>query len=146
MIQVDSPELPTGMNGIHADNSRRTNRHQFHRDEKGPYTHIWELVGYLPRRKALVDHLTRKFLVELNPIYDSVHEETFQITYEAFWNRRWGDDDLTTVDLRWLALLFMMLAFAQLLDCSPDALPEVQRECEEISIQYFWASRKAIVL
>lgn len=53
---------------------------------------------------------------------------------------------MTAVDLRWLALLFMMLAFAELLDCPVDASTEVQRNSEETSMQYFWAARKAIVL
>ena len=138
MMQVESPELPVGMSSIPAPG--------LHRDEKGPYAHIWELVGCLPRRRALVDHLVGRFLDELNAVYDSVHRETFRATYDAFWDRKWGDDDLTAVDLRWLALLFMMLAFAELLDCAPDASPHAQRGCEETSVQYFWAARKAIVL
>jgi hypothetical protein len=83
---------------------------------------------------------------QLEPVYDSIHEETFRASYDAFWNRKWGDDDLTAVDLRWLALLFMMLAFAELLDCPVDASADVQRTSEETSMQYFWAARKAIVL
>ena len=151
MMQVESPELPVGMSCIHNAGTRDLSRRSIpapglHRDEKGPYAHIWELVGCLPRRRALVDHLVHKFFDELNPVYDSVHRETFQASYDAFWDRKWGDDDLTAVDLRWLALLFMMLAFAELLDCPPDASPEAQRGCEETSVQYFWASRKAIVL
>ncbi|KAF4121904.1 Fungal trans [Geosmithia morbida] len=151
MMQVESPELPVGMSGIHNVASRNTSRRRipnprFHRDEKGPYAHIWELVGYLPRRRAIVDHMVRQFLRELNPIFDSVHGETFQVNYDAFWDRKWGDDDLTAVDLRWLALLFMILAFAELLDCPLDASPDAQRSCEEASVQFFWASRKAIVL
>lgn len=151
MMQVESPELPVGMSCIHNAASRDTSRRripnpQFHRDEKGPYAHIWELVGYLPRRKAIVDHMVRRFMEELNPVYDSVHAETFQASYDAFWDRKWGDDDLTAVDLRWLALLFMILAFAELLDCPTDASPEQQRSCEEASVQFFWGSRKAIVL
>lgn len=150
-MQVETPELPVGMSCIHNAANRDASRRsipspRFHRDEKGPYAHIWELVGCLPRRKALVDHLVQRFFVELNPVYDSVHRETFQVSYDSFWDRKWGDDDLTAVDLRWLALLFMMLAFAELLDCPPDAPLEAQRSCEETSVQFFWASRKAIVL
>lgn len=151
LMQVESPELPIGMSCIHnaaggSASLRQIPNPRFHRDEKGPYAHIWELVGYLPRSKVLVDHLVKRFLEELNPVYDAVHKETFQVSYDAFWNRKWGDDDLTAVDLRWLALLFMMLAFAELLDCPPDASPEAQRSCEEASVQFFWGSRKAIVL
>ncbi|KAG9253009.1 fungal-specific transcription factor domain-containing protein [Emericellopsis atlantica] len=144
LISMESPELPIGMSSINNPSSRPNPR--FHRDEKGPYSHIWELVGYLPRRKALVDHRIEKFFKELNPVYDAVHRETFQTSYDAFWDRKWGDDDLTAVDLRWLALLFMMLAFAELLDCPPEASTEVQKSCEETSVQFFWGSRKAIVM
>lgn len=141
-MQIESPELPVGMNGIHAHITRKA----LHRDEKGPYDHIWELVGYLPRRKTVVDHLVRKYFEELNPVHDCVHEDIFQASYDAFWNRKWGDDDLTAVDLRWLSLLFIMLAFAVLLNCPLDASTETQRDCEETSVQFFWASRKAIVM
>ncbi|KAJ3549852.1 hypothetical protein NM208_g280 [Fusarium decemcellulare] len=144
LISMESPELPIGMSCIHNSSARPNPR--FHRDEKGPYSHIWELLGYLPRRKALVDHHVESFFTELNPVYDAVHRETFQTSYDAFWKRKWGDDDLTAVDLRWLAVLFMMLAFAELLDCSPEASPEAQKSCEETSVQFFWSSRKAIVL
>ncbi|KAL6354074.1 hypothetical protein LRP88_12626 [Fusarium phalaenopsidis] len=144
LISMESPELPIGMSCM-PNSSTRPNPH-FHRDDKSPYSHIWELVGYLPRRKELVDYLVERFFTELNPVYDAVHHETFQTSYDAFWNRKWGDDDLTAVDLRWLAVLFMMLAFAELLDCSPEASPEAQRSCEETSVQFFWGSRKAIVL
>jgi len=145
-MDIESPALPVGMGGIHASNSSNRVDQFFHRGGKEPYAHIWELVGCLPRRKPTVDHLVKKFLDELNPVYDSIHKETFQVSYDMFWNRKWGDDDLTAVDLRWLALLFMVLAFAELLDCPLDASTETQRRSEEASVQFFWASRKAIVL
>lgn len=145
-MEMESPVLPVGMGGIHASNSSNRVDQFLHRGGKEPYAHIWELVGCLPRRKPTVDHLVKKFLDELNPVYDSIHKETFQVSYDMFWNRRWGDDDLTAVDLRWLALLFMVLAFAELLDCPLDASTETQRRSEEASVQFFWASRKAIVL
>jgi hypothetical protein len=145
-MDIESPALPVGMGGIHASNSSSRVDQFLHRGGKEPYAHIWELVGCLPRRKPTVDHLVKKFLDELNPVYDSIHKETFQVSYDMFWNRKWGDDDLTAVDLRWLALLFMVLAFAELLDCPLDASTETQRRSEEASVQFFWASRKAIVL
>lgn len=145
-MHIESPQLPVGMGGIHASNSSKYGESIFHRGGKEPYAHIWELVGCLPRRKAVVDHLVDRFLEELNPIFDSVHKETFEASYQQFWGRKWGDDDLTAVDLRWLALLFMILAFAELLDCPLDASTDKQQRSEETSIQFFWASRKAIVL
>jgi hypothetical protein len=146
MMEIESPQLPVGMGGIHASNSFHHVDQLFHRGGKEPYAYIWKLIGCLPRRKALVDHLVKRFLDELNPIFDSVHRDAFQVSYDMYWNRKWGDDDLTAVDLRWLALLFMMLAFAELLDCPTDASTEIQRRSEETSVQFFWASRKAIVL
>lgn len=143
MMQVESPDLPIGVSGIHANNS---SRRVFQRDDKRPYDHIWELVGYLPRRKAVVDHLVDQYFEQLGPLHDCVHQDTFRPQYDAFWNRKWGDDDVTVVDLRWLALLFIMLSFAELLTCPLDASPESQRDCEEKSVQFFWAARKAIVL
>ncbi|KAH8897538.1 hypothetical protein GQ53DRAFT_510837 [Thozetella sp. PMI_491] len=145
MMQVDTPELPVGVRGIHAAARRRgmTNNHQ---SALGLYAHIWELVGHLPRRKAMVDSLTQKFFDELNEVFDGVHQETFLKHYDRFWDRKWGDDDLTSVDLRWLGLLFIVLAFGELLDCPLEPSPERQRECEESSLQFFWASRKAVVL
>lgn len=145
-MEIESPQLPVGMGGIHASNSSHRVDQLFHRGGKEPYAHIWELIGCLPRRKGLVDHLVKRFLDELNPIFDSVHRDTFQVSYDMYWNRKWGDDDLTAVDLRWLALLFMVLAFAELLDCPMDASTDIQRRSEETSVQFFWASRKAIVL
>jgi hypothetical protein len=145
-MDIESPQLPVGMGGIHASNSSLRVDQLLHRGGKEPYAHIWELIGCLPRRKALVDHLVKKFLDDLNPIFDSVHKDTFQVSYDMYWNRKWCDDDLTAVDLRWLALLFMVLAFAELLDCPMDASTEIQRRSEETSVQFFWASRKAIVL
>jgi hypothetical protein len=150
MMQMESPDLPVGMPGIHAAFSRAAGNGRldnlFHRGGKEPYAHIWELVGCLPRRKAVVDDLLRRFVDELNIVYDAVHEDTFQASYDAFWNRTWADDDLTAVDLRWLSLLFIILAFAVLADCPLDASVETQRASEETSVQFFWASRKAIVL
>jgi hypothetical protein len=145
-MEIESPQLPVGMGGIHASNSSNRVDQFLHSGSKSPYAHIWELVGCLPRRKKMVDHLVNKFLDELDPVYDSVHKETFQVSYDVFWDRKWGDDDLTAVDLRWLALLFMVLAFAELLDCPLDASTETQTRSEENSVQFFWASRKAIVL
>ncbi|KAI2619311.1 fungal-specific transcription factor domain-containing protein [Hypoxylon sp. NC1633] len=146
MIHVESPALPIGLRGIQARSSRRDVLRRFRRSEKSVYFHIWELVSYLPRSKATVDTLLQKFLDELNPIYGSVHEETFRKKYDAFWDRKWGDDDLATIDLRWLALLFMVLAFGELLDCPPNCSSELRSESGEASVQYFWASRKCLVI
>lgn len=147
-MQMESPQLPVGMGGIYTSKhlARDANDQVSQRGGREPYEHIWDLLGCLPRRKIVVDHLVARFFEELNPVYDSVHRGTFQGSYDAFWDRKWGNDDLTAVDLRWLALLFIILAFAELLDCPQDASIPIQRRSEETSVQFFWACRKAIVL
>lgn len=146
MMQVESPQLPVGMNGIRARRQQQGSYAKAYRSEKGVYAHVWELVGYLPRQKPVVDNLLQKFLVELNPIYDSLHEDTFKVKYEAFWNRKWSDDDSTAIDLRWLALLFIVIAFGELVDSPTDASPEAQAGCEETSLRFYWASRTALTM
>jgi len=87
-MQAPTPDLPVGINGIHSGYSRRTGAIQSFRNEFGPYSQLWEFVGYLPRQKAIVDGLVRKFLDELNSAFDGVHEETFMTHYEKFWDRK----------------------------------------------------------
>ncbi|KAF2162649.1 hypothetical protein M409DRAFT_33496, partial [Zasmidium cellare ATCC 36951] len=74
------------------------------------------------------------------------HQQSFRREYQRFYSRKAGLDDVTTVYIRWLALLFIVLAFGTLLDCPRNARPEVQREYEESSMSLFWACRKAIVI
>ena len=124
----------------------RTGATQAFRSERGPYAHIWELIGSLPRQKAVVDRLTRRFFDELNPAFDAVHQETFQISYDKFWDRKCTHDDLSVVDVRWLSLLFIILAFGELLDCHQPCSPEAQRACEESSLHFYWSARKAVVI
>jgi hypothetical protein len=151
-MQVPSPDFPTGLSGIHAGTSRnlgltrRVGATQSFRNEAGPYIHLWEFPGYLPRRKEAVDILVGKFLQELNPVFDAIYEPTFWTHYDRFWNRKYGEDNLDAVDLRWLSLLFIVLAFGELLACPQPCSPEQQRESEESSLHFFWASRKAVVI
>ncbi|KPI43710.1 putative transcriptional regulatory protein [Cyphellophora attinorum] len=150
MVAVPSPNLPTGISGIHSARDlgsvRRGGANQSFRNEAGPYTHLWEFLGYLPRRKAAVDGLVEVFLRELNPVFDAVYEPTFWAHYNKFWDRKYGEDDMDAVDLRWLSLLFIVLAFGELLVCPQPCSIEQQRESEESSLHFFWASRKAVVV
>lgn len=107
---------------------------------------LWELIGSLPRQKAIVDHLVSRFFAELNPTFDSVHEETFGVHYDKFWDRKTGQDDLESIDIRWLAVLFIILAFGELLDCPQPCSAEAQRETEDSSLHFYWASRKSLVI
>lgn len=146
MIQVPTPDLPIGMDSIHAAISRRNGATRSFRSDQGPYAHLWELLGYLPRRKSVIDHLVTLFLQQLNPAFDSVHESTFTAAYESFWNARNGFLDMDSIDTRWLALLFIMLAFGELLDCPQPCSSERQAESEESSQHFYWAARKSIVI
>ncbi|RDW60596.1 hypothetical protein BP6252_11979 [Coleophoma cylindrospora] len=145
IMQASTPELPRG---VDIGRSRRTQSRtsQPYRSERGPYALTWELLGSLPRRKAVVDHLVKRFLEELNPTFDAVHEDTFLTHYEKFWDRKAGDDDLATLDLRWLALLFTILAYGELLDCPQPCSAEIQREHEDASLHFYWTARKALVI
>lgn len=116
------------------------------RDEGGPFSQLWDLLGMLPRQRATVDRLVEQFLANVSVTADAVHPASFRREYERFYSRRAGFDDVTTVDIRWLALLFIVLAIGTYLDCPGGAPPEVQREYEEASMSFFWASRRAIVI
>lgn len=50
------------------------------------------------------------------------------------------------IDLRWLALLFIVIAFGELLVCPESCSRERQRDCEEASLHFYWAARKAVVV
>lgn len=135
--------------GIHVGYSHRTRlggSSQPFRSERGPYAQLWELLGSLPRRKATVDKLIRLFFDELNVTFDAVHEKTFMRHYEEFWDRKAGCDDLANLNLRWLSVLFIILAFAELLSCPQPCSVEAQRECEDSSLHFYWSARKSLVI
>ncbi|KAK4498410.1 hypothetical protein PRZ48_011068 [Zasmidium cellare] len=141
VIEAPAPDVSSGIRSQPGAGSA----HSF-RDEGGPFSQIWDLLGILPRRKATVDNLTECFLRELNWSIDAVHPATFREKYEAFWSRKFGFDDFATVDLRWLALLFIVLAYGVLLDGATPRNLETQRELTETSLRFYWASRRAIVI
>ncbi|OKL55531.1 hypothetical protein UA08_09190 [Talaromyces atroroseus] len=129
-----------------ANTSRRSMNARPFRDEAGPFSQLWDLLGLLPRQKSTVDRLVDLFLGNVSWNMDAVHPSSFRREYDRFWSRKAGYDDVTTVDIRWLALLFMVLAIGAYLDCPRSAAPETQRQYEESSLSFFWASRKAIVI
>lgn len=133
ILQEETPDLPSGI-------SRGRDSLRSFRDESSPFSQVWDLLGLLPRQKSAVDRLVEKFLAEVNWCLDAVHERTFRNQYEEFWGRRLGFDDLTGVDLRWLALLFIVLAFSSLIDAPPDSTKEMQRDCEEASLRFYVGS------
>lgn len=142
MIDAPGPPdtIPAGTGTIRAIDARPF------RDESGPFSQIWDLLGLLPRQKTAVDHLVDRFFHDVNPHIDAVHPTSFRQSYVRFWQRKSGFDDVTTVDLRWLALLFVILAIGAYLDCPLESTPEVKRDYEEASLRFYWASRRAIVL
>lgn len=141
VIEAPAPDISSGIRAQPGAGLA----HSF-RDEGGPFSQIWDLLGILPRKKATVDKLTECFLRELNWSIDAVHPASFHEKYDAFWSRKFGFDDFATVDLRWLALLFIVLAYGVLLDDPAPRNPEVQRELTETSLRFYWASRRAIVI
>ncbi|OLN97080.1 putative transcriptional regulatory protein C1F7.11c 2 [Colletotrichum chlorophyti] len=141
IIQAPAPELSSGL----CQKAQASSTHSF-RDEGGPFSQIWELLGILPRKKSTVDRLTDCFLNELNWAIDAVQPTSFKAKYENFWSRKFGFDDFATIDLRWLALLFIVMAYGVLLDCPKPRNKEVQREVHETSQRFYWAARRAIVI
>ncbi|EUC42068.1 hypothetical protein COCMIDRAFT_29251 [Bipolaris oryzae ATCC 44560] len=139
IIEEPAPDLSSGIR--HASASA-----QSFRDVGGPFSQIWDLLGILPRNKASVDRLVDVFIVELNWTIDAIHPASFKTKYAEFWERKFGFDDYASIDLRWLALLFIILAYGVFLDCPHPKNAEVQRDLQETSLRFYWASRRAIVI
>ncbi|KAI2677804.1 transcriptional regulator family: Fungal Specific TF [Penicillium roqueforti] len=140
MIQESAPDLPP-MSLLSSKDSL-----QSFRNDSGPFSQVWDLLGLLPRNKVTVDRLIEKFLTEINWVIDTVHPETFRSQFAEFWGQKFGFDEIAGVDLRWLALLFIILAFSVLLDNPTTSSPEKRKECEEASLRFYWAARRAIVI
>ncbi|KAJ5122122.1 hypothetical protein N7526_009059 [Penicillium atrosanguineum] len=140
MIHESAPDLP-GMSLLSTKNSL-----QSFRNDSGPFSQVWDLLGLLPRNKMTVDRLIERFLSDINWAIDAVHPETFRSQFAEFWGRKFGFDEIASVDLRWLALLFIILAFSVLLDGPETPSPEKAKENEEASLRFYWASRRAISL
>ncbi|KAJ4398244.1 hypothetical protein N0V91_010358 [Didymella pomorum] len=138
-IEAPAPDLSSGIS--HAAGSA----HSF-RDVGGPFSQIWDLLGLLPRNKRSVDRLVEVFMAELNWTIDAVHPASFMAKYDQFWERKFGFDDFVSIDLRWLALLFIVLAYGVYLDCPKPKNNDVQRELQETSLRFYWAARRAIVI
>ncbi|KEQ91341.1 hypothetical protein AUEXF2481DRAFT_498927 [Aureobasidium subglaciale EXF-2481] len=146
LIGDSSSALSDGISVGYSHRTRLGGSTQPFRSERGPYAQLWELLGSLPRRKAVVDRLVQLFLGELNVTLDAVHKETFMRHYEEFWDRKAGCDDLTNLNLRWLSVLFIILAFGELLACPQPCSVEAQRECEDSSLHFYWSARKSLVV
>ncbi|KAK6205720.1 hypothetical protein LQW54_008300 [Pestalotiopsis sp. IQ-011] len=141
IIEAPAPEFSSGL--PHKPIASST--HSF-RDEGGPFSQIWDLLGLLPRKKATVDRLTECFLQELNWAIDAVEANDFRAKYDTFWSRKFGFDDFATIDLRWLALLFIVLAYGVLLDCPEPKNQDMARDLQDTSLRFYWAARRAIVI
>ncbi|GES60016.1 transcription factor, fungi [Aspergillus terreus] len=140
MIHESAPDLPP-MSLLSSKDS-----FQSFRNDSGPFSQVWDLLGLLPRSKITVDRLIERFLTEVNWAVDTVHAETFRAQFAEFWGRKFGFDEIAGVDLRWLALLFIILAFSVLLERPATPSPEKRRESEEASLRFYWAARRAIVI
>lgn len=139
MIHESAPDLPP-MSLLSTNDSL-----QSFKADSGPFSQVWDLLGLLPRNKVTVDRLIERFLVEINWAIDTVHPEVFKAQFAEFWGKKFGFDEMAGVDLRWLALLFIILAFSVLLD-GPTTSPEKRKENEEASFRFYWAARRAIVI
>ncbi|KAL5355876.1 fungal-specific transcription factor domain-containing protein [Aspergillus floccosus] len=140
MIHESAPDLPP-MSLLSSKDSL-----QSFRNDSGPFSQVWDLLGLLPRNKVTVDRLIERFLTEVNWAVDTVHAETFRAQFAEFWGRKFGFDEIAGVDLRWLALLFIILAFSVLLERPATPSPEKRKESEEASLRFYWAARRAIVI
>ncbi|KAF2727219.1 fungal-specific transcription factor domain-containing protein [Polyplosphaeria fusca] len=139
IIEAPAPDLSSGIR------QEGGSTHSF-RDVGGSFSQIWDLLGLLPRNKKGVDRLVQVFLAELNWTIDAIHPTSFMAKYDLFWSRKFGFDDFATIDLRWLALLFIVLAYGVFLDCPRPRNTEVQRDLQETSLRFYWAARRAIVI
>jgi hypothetical protein len=139
IIEEPAPDLSSGIR--HAAASA-----QSFRDVGGPFSQIWDLLGLLPRNKGSVDRLVNVFITELNWTIDAIHPQSFRAKYDEFWERKFGFDDYASIDLRWLGLLFIVLAYGVFLDCPHPKNTEVIRDIQETSLRFYWASRRAIVI
>ena len=82
-------------------------------------------------------------------------EPEFARKYEAFWSTSFQHDALSKIDMRWLALFFIVIAFGTLLSSASD-VDRLEREesvgcnpnleTDEQSWKWYWASRKCILL
>lgn len=140
MIHESAPDLPP-MSLLSSKDSL-----QSFQNDSGPFSQVWDLLGLLPRNKVTVDRLIERFLTEVNWAIDTVHPETFRYQFAEFWGRKFGFDEIAGVDLRWLALLFIILAFSVLMDRPTTPSPEKWKESEEASLRFYWAARRAIVI
>ncbi|EMD63671.1 hypothetical protein COCSADRAFT_200210 [Bipolaris sorokiniana ND90Pr] len=94
---------------------------QSFRDVGGPFSQIWDLLGILPRNRANVNRLVDVFIVEPNWTIDAIHSASFKTKYAEFWERKFGFDNYASIDL-------------------------FQRNLQETSLRFYWASRRAIVI
>jgi len=65
--------------------------------------------------------------------------------YDAFWNRSFDVEDISGIDMRWLALLFIVLAYGCLLGWTEEEGAEGIRDRDEGAKTWYWAARRAIM-
>lgn len=77
---------------------------------------------------------------------DILYKPDFTSKYSRFWDRSFELEAMKSIDLRWMSLLLIVMAFAILLDrdVQPDTQESLQ-DREEMSLSYFWGARRALV-
>ncbi|KAL7412058.1 fungal-specific transcription factor domain-containing protein [Mrakia frigida] len=103
-----------------------------------------EFVALLPRR-SICDTLVEAFFEKYDSHLDLVYRDEFQTKYDAFWNRSFDVEDISGIDMRWLALLFIVLAYGCLLGWTEDEGAEGIRDRDEGAKTWYWAARRAIM-
>lgn len=72
---------------------------------------------------------------------DILYEPDFSVKYADLWRIRGEFEDLGRIDLRWLALFQVVLAFGALLSASS---PEEEKEFAAMSSRFFDCARRAL--
>lgn len=71
---------------------------------------------------------------------DILYEEDFRAKYATFWRIKGEFEDMIRIDVRWLALLHVVLAFGALLDRGPNRAADP----ESLSYRFFVGARRAL--
>ncbi|KAK4684685.1 hypothetical protein P7C73_g5485, partial [Tremellales sp. Uapishka_1] len=99
------------------------------------------LISLLPRRQ-LCDVMVQAFFARYNDHIDMLYSPDFMQKYANFWTRSFALEEISTLDLRWMALLLIVLAFGVLLDRDIGEPPQSLQDREEMSLHMFWGARR----
>ncbi|WWC71673.1 uncharacterized protein I206_105631 [Kwoniella pini CBS 10737] len=104
-------------------------------DSVKPYTlesQTRELISHLPAQEEC-DRYVRRFFDRYNSHNDILYQPDFMISYHKFWND-YNVKRSSEVDLRYLALLLIVLALGVLLDHDPSQKSSRQNEIDRLEL------------